>query len=294
MTDTPETQQGEVREEEALEEEHSPARLVGSFFLVPFLIILGAVGVFLLFGVLSSEGKSAHDYLDEVRTGHFNRRWQAAFELSRHLALDPAAREDPELAEKMIQSIEESADDDPRVRSYLVAALGQLRDPRALPVLKRLVDDPDPETRFNAVVALGDLGDAAAVPTLIAAMDSEDAGVRIAAAGVLGGLRDPRAIPRLEQALHDSREDVRWNAACALSRLGKLSAVDQLLRMLDREYLERVPEATREQQEQAMLQAILALQRLEARQAVPALQSLREGDPSPAVRQAAAEALKTL
>ena len=103
--DSPDSQLEDVREEQ-----QSPARLIGSFFLVPFLIILGCVGVFLLFGALSSEGKSASDYLEEVRTGHFNRRWQAAFELSGHLALNPEARNSPELAAQMIRVLEESAE----------------------------------------------------------------------------------------------------------------------------------------------------------------------------------------
>jgi len=76
--------------EDPLEEEEasprSPAgRLVIRFFLLPLLVVGTAVGIFLLFSLMTFERRSPRDYLSEVRGGTAGRRWQAAFELSRRI-----------------------------------------------------------------------------------------------------------------------------------------------------------------------------------------------------------------
>jgi hypothetical protein len=56
--------------------------LVLQFFIFPLSIVAVCVTVFVIFGLIASEGKGPRQYLDEVRTGSANRRWQAAFELT--------------------------------------------------------------------------------------------------------------------------------------------------------------------------------------------------------------------
>ena len=56
--------------------------LVGQFFVVPVVIVALCVGIFILFGLITGDARNARDYLEEVRAGKGNRRWQAAFELS--------------------------------------------------------------------------------------------------------------------------------------------------------------------------------------------------------------------
>src|SRR5262245_42202647 len=69
--------------------------LVLQFFVFPMSIVAVCVAVFVVFGLIAAEGKGAREYLDEVRTGSANRRWQAAFELSKVLQAgrDPALKD---------------------------------------------------------------------------------------------------------------------------------------------------------------------------------------------------------
>ena len=62
----------------------------------------------------------------------------------------------------------------------------QIRDPKAVPQLKALLDDGDADVRSAAIEALSDIRDGAALQALIAAMQSKDVTVRRAAAQALG------------------------------------------------------------------------------------------------------------
>src|SRR5262249_12724746 len=116
--------------------------LVLQVFLFPLSIVAVCVTVFVLFGLIASEGKGPRQYLDEVRTGSANRRWQAAFELTKVLQAhrDPALK-DPRFVEEAVRTFTESAGDDPRVRRYLALALGRLGDRRAVPALLQAAKD---------------------------------------------------------------------------------------------------------------------------------------------------------
>src|SRR5438876_10147330 len=87
--------------------------LVLQFFIFPLAIVAVCVTVFVVFGLIASEGKGPRQYLDEVRTGSANRRWQAAFELTKVLQAhrDPALK-DPRFVEEAVRTFQESAADD--------------------------------------------------------------------------------------------------------------------------------------------------------------------------------------
>src|SRR5437763_3565932 len=149
--------------------------LVLQCFIFPLSIVAVCVTVFVIFGLIASEGKGPRQYLDEVRTGSANRRWQAAFELTRVLQAhrDPALK-DPRFVEEAVRTLRESAGDDPRVRRYLALALGRLGDRAAVPALLQAARDSapsgahaDPETEIYSVWALGAIGDPEAEPTLV-------------------------------------------------------------------------------------------------------------------------------
>jgi HEAT repeat protein len=263
-------------------------------------IVAVCVTVFVVFGLIASEGKSARDYLGEVRSGSANRRWQAAFELSKLLLAkkDPALS-DPEFVSEVVVSFAEAGTDDPRVRRYLALALGRLADARAVPALLRAVrpDEPDAppqdaETQVYAVWALGAIRDPAALPDLVRLGVSEDPGIRKAATHALGAFPGPEAQAALLRALGDAADDVRWNAALALARRHALAATPVLLQMLDRQQLARVPGLSDEQREEAMLAAVRASGDLGDPRLWSALEALRAGDPSLRVREAARGALE--
>src|SRR6185295_4601553 len=101
---------------EADEPVATPAgRLLVQFFIVPFLVVVVAVGVFWLFGALAVDRKNAGELLQDVKTGSRNQRWQAAFELTRKLPTltDPAAR--ATFTAEAVKVYEGAENDDPRV-----------------------------------------------------------------------------------------------------------------------------------------------------------------------------------
>lgn len=272
--------------------------LVLQFFIFPMAIVAVCVTVFVIFGLIASEGKSARAYLDEVRTGSANRRWQAAFELSKVLQArkDPSLA-DPAFADELVRVFAGAGADDPRVRRYLALALGRLGDKRAVPALVQAADPQgdtpsDPDTQVYAVWALGAMGDPEAVPTLVKLARGEDAGLRKAAVHALGSFPSEAARAALLVAINDPVEDVRWNAAVALARRRDPAAAPVLLQMVDRRHLATITDLTAEQREEAVLQGV------EAAAVVPdpalrsSLESLRDSDPSMKVRAAARAALE--
>jgi HEAT repeat protein len=268
--------------------------LVVQFFLFPLGIVAVCVAVFVIFGMIASEGRSAKDYLDEVRSGSANRRWQAAFELAKVLQAgrDPALK-DPRFVDEMTRVFAQSSGDDPRVRRYLALALGRVGDRRILPALLAAVDEsapggarPDPETHVYTIWALGAVRAPEAAPRLVELSGSQDAGVRKAAVHALGALPGDPARQALVAALSDRTDDVRWNAALALAQRRSADADRVLLEMLDRKALETLS-MTDEQREDTLVQAAAAAALVPTPELHAALERLRDQDPSLKVRDAA-------
>jgi HEAT repeat protein len=279
--------------DDAIAEPRGAGRLIARFFLLPLLVVGAAVGVFLVFNLMTFERRSPRDYLQEVRGGTANRRWQAAFELSRSLPNLPAEERAALTAEtlRIFEGLSAKRPDDVPVRRYLVLVLGRLGEPAALPVLEAASKDDDPDTRLYAVWALGKIGDETALPTILEASSSEDAGARKMAAYVLGQLGDPGAIPRLKVLAEDRVADVRWNSAIALAELGDTSGLPVLRSMIDREALARQAEnLSSDQAEAAMVNALKALTLLKDASTLPEVEKLAKSDPNLRVRDAARRA----
>src|SRR3954452_24582230 len=94
----------------------APALAV-QFFLIPLAVVGITVGVYVGFRSLLADDRKAQDYLPEVRNGGSDRRWPAAYELSRLMA-DPKVRADRSLAPALVKAFEESKGDQ-QVRRYL-------------------------------------------------------------------------------------------------------------------------------------------------------------------------------
>jgi HEAT repeat protein len=218
----------------------APALAV-QFFLIPLAVVAVTAAIYVGFRTLLTDDRTAQDYLTEIRTGGTNRRWPAAYELSRLMA-DPAVRRsDVTLVPGLIDAFAQSKAGDPMVRRYLALALGRLDapvPPRAVELLIEALDDADSETRISAIWALGSLEEAAAVPHLEEQYGSDDAGVRKMAVYSLGAIPQAAESTVLATALNDPAPDVQWNAAVALARHGRRDGVPVLRRMLDRQYLE--------------------------------------------------------
>jgi HEAT repeat protein len=274
------------------EEPRGAGRLIARFFLLPLLVVGAAVGIFLVFNLMTFERRSPSDYLAEVRGGTASRRWQAAFELSRSLgslAPDERAALSAETL-RIFEGLSSKLPDDVPVRRYLVLVLGRLEDRAAVPALVGAARDPDPDTALYAVWALGKIGDPAAVDAVLETSQSEDAGARKMAAYVLGQLGDPRAIPRLRVLSEDRVADVRWNAAIGLAQLQDRTGLPVLRSMIDRSALARQAEMSSEQTEAAMINALKALALLKDPETLPLLDGLAKSDPNLRVREAARKA----
>ena len=270
----------------------SRARLVSQFVIFPVAIILVGLAIYLGLGLLTVERKTAEDYLNTIRVGGINSRWQAAYELA--TVLDQEQREGRigrRFVEELIRVFEASRSDDPRVRRFLAAAMGRVQDPELVGVLIAALEDPDDETRINAMFSLRAQGDPGAVQHLIRIASNDDAGLRKAAVYALGGLDDPLVPPALEQALHDRAPDVRWNAALQLAGAGNNTGLEVLEELLSPGYLEGFDRISGEGRRNILVEAIRAVGMLNARSLTPALQRLREQDPDLRVRQAAIEIL---
>src|SRR5258708_22758774 len=105
----------------------APALAV-QFFLIPLAVVGLTVTVYVGFRSLLANDKTAQEYLSEVRNGGSDRRWPAAYELSRLMG-DPKVRADRTLAPALVKAFEAAKDDDPRVPQDPGLGLGPLRPP---------------------------------------------------------------------------------------------------------------------------------------------------------------------
>ena len=274
------------------------------FFLIPLLVVGATVLVYVGFRSLLSEGRTAEEYLTDIRSGGSNRRWPAAYELSRLMA-DPAfvEREGAKLAPELTKAFAESGNDDPRVRQYLALTLGRLPSPipaEARTLLVGALNDQDSQTRISAIWALGSTGDASAAADIERQYQSEDAGVRKMAVYALGSMPIGTGNDILVKALEDGQADVQWNAAIALARHGRHESVPVLRRMLDRAYVERnvtrqpLPGEDVDPVGEVMISGLRAIAALKESALLGQVRTLSTEDHDLKVRQAAIEALKNL
>jgi hypothetical protein len=86
-------------------------------------------------------------------------------------------------------------------RYYAAHLLGDLRDPRAVPILVQLLQDKE----VNSIVpwALGQIGDKRTIAPLLDALDDESPSVRVLTIYALETLRAREALPRLISLLND-------------------------------------------------------------------------------------------
>ena len=298
----------------------APALAV-QFFLIPLAVVAITVAVYVGFRSLMTDDRRAPDYLSELRNGGSDRRWPAAYELSRMMA-DPKVRSDRSLAPALVSAFERAKDDDPRVRRYLALALGRLDPPLppvAIDVLMKSLDEPDQawspdllsriagwsdievgEARISTIWALGSSGDPSVVPKLQPLYVSKDAGIRKIVVYALGALPGDAQLVTLRTALQDEALDVRWNAAVALARHGNHEGVSVLRQMLDRHYVEQAVKRVVRQDEDrdpiadVMISGLRAAATLKDDTLKVSVTNLSLQDRSMKVRQAAIEALKVM
>ena len=269
------------------------SRLITQFVVFPLAIVLVGVSIYLFLGILTSDSRSANDYLDTIRRGGINSRWQAAYELVKVLSNKKRTGTlDPRFGDQIVRLFESSEHDDPRVRRYLARAMEMVEGPAVEKALIGALEDQDDETRLYAIHSLGSLRAESSVDALLPFVKSEDAGFRKSAIYALGQMLDPRVVAFLEEGLHDREADVKWNAALQLARRGNASGELVLGQMMHRPYLDSLSDVTEDQKVTAIIYAIRAIGGLKIDEFKSLITTLKTDDPSMKVRQAAIETLE--
>src|SRR5262245_45591553 len=116
--------------------------IIHSFFVIPFLIAVFCVLLFASIHLLTSEKRSVYDYLEDIKTGGLNKRWQGAFELSKILSNPKHVPKEERFINEMVSAFEHAVHDDNRVRQYLALAMGRTQDARfTKPLVESLRDE---------------------------------------------------------------------------------------------------------------------------------------------------------
>lgn len=279
----------------------APALAV-QFFLIPLAVVGMVTLVYGGFRMLLSSERTPQELLSDVRVGGRERRWPAAYELSRLLSNPETETQFPGLGTDIVQAFSQSDGDDPRVRRYLALAVGRLNNPPAAAVGELLASlgDPDTETRITVIWALAALGDSTTVSEIGQMYQSEDSGVRKMAVYALGILSPDGRDATLRTALEDSVADVQWNAAVALARHGNREGMMVIGRMLDRAYVERMvtriptSDANIDPVSEVIVSGLQAAAALRASELRSSIEALSESDVNLRVREVALKALDVL
>jgi len=154
--------------------------------------------------------------------------------------------------------------------------LSEIRHESAVGPLAKALDDPDEEVRWKAAVGLRRIGKPA-VLDLIAVLLGGDLPAQHCAAWALGEIADPLASAPLAAALESPDADLRWKAAISLSRIGKPA-------------LEPLGKALKSKNVETRRCAVWAIGRIGGKEALPFLEAALS-DPDNHVRAKAVVAL---
>ncbi|MBI2432987.1 MAG: HEAT repeat domain-containing protein [Candidatus Hydrogenedentes bacterium] len=133
---------------------------------------------------------------------------------------------DPKTVEPLLKLLKS---EEPWRRRAAADALGAIADARAVPAFLELLNDPERDVRRGITYALAAMNPPEASPALQQLLTDPDPGVRAGAAWALGHIQAEAAIPNLIVAFSDINDDVRGEAQKALQEIGlpALRALDQ-------------------------------------------------------------------
>ena len=298
------------------EEKSKLTTLAVQLLVIPLSVVLFCVALAGLFVWLTGERKGLDDYLGALRASsgeqrtqqaqyllnyiQDSKRWQGIFDVTAQISADrdQFLAKNPHAVTDIVQVFEESKGQDPRTRRYLALVLGLFGDHEAVAALRGGLGDSDAETVKNCIWALGRVGDEDSVPRIIELTHSDESSVRLMAVYVLGSLNSPQARSVLEASLNDPDELVKWNAAFGLANQGNSAAWNVLVRLLDREYVDRVTQSMpregrplAENVQRYRVAAVAWVAKLDPVKARPLLEKLSASETDLQVRNAAIQQL---
>ncbi|MEE2876377.1 MAG: HEAT repeat domain-containing protein [Candidatus Neomarinimicrobiota bacterium] len=273
-------------------EKSSVRVIIHSFFVVPFLIAALGVLLFFIWSLLTYEPKVAEEFLADVKIGGATKRWQSAYELSKLLADPDSGPVSERFVAEMASAYEYALNDpNPRVRQYLLRAMGQTGHPSFVEVISNALKETDENVVADAVYALSFYDDAGNSRLIDEKVSHASPLVRNRTAIALGAMRSAQGENNLRSLLSDPEPNVRWNAAVSLAKHGDASGRNELLNLLDRSYLSRFEDVDRYEKEQAMMVAVKAAALLNDDEVNEALRRLSEKDENLKLRDMARKAL---
>ena len=231
-----------------LPEVHPPsAGFIVQLFGIPLAIVAVAVIVWLLFGKLATDQRMPEDYLAEMKSSNFERRWAAARELAGILPRHKHWQGNEAFAEKLAAELEHqlasgtTAPKETRYLQYIAQSLGEFSSQTPIRALRMALNQElDRDVREAAVMGLGHLADRiggiqdpGAISDLLAMTEDQDESIRLRAIWVLGNTANPAAVEGLSPLVDHPDSEVRFNAATSLARLGSPSGLETLSEMLD-------------------------------------------------------------
>jgi HEAT repeat protein len=165
---------------------------------------------------------------------------------------------DPSAVPALSDALDLSASDGAtsRMNSAIAQALGAIQDPRGVPALLKLLKSKDDYVRMDAIQALGALKATEAVPPLmeLALDDASSPQVNRRSVAALGDIGDARAVPVLLKALYKQRGNQTFasEASFSLYQIGKPS-VSALLKVVQGEDADLIGWARRRDVDAAVL-----------------------------------------
>lgn len=145
---------------------------------------------------------------------------------------------DPRAVEPLLKLVTESTDS----QSIIIAALGAIGDVRAINPLFALLTNPDTKKQRSVIEALEQFSKTA-VPEILPALKADYPIVRCQAARMLGRLGERSAVTPLIAALHDKDLTVKNSVIQALGALKDIRAVKPLAVILQQKVVTCDPEA---------------------------------------------------
>ncbi|MDR1930898.1 MAG: HEAT repeat domain-containing protein [Treponema sp.] len=169
----------------------------------------------------------ASDLLREIIDGAETAFLGPAIRALGHTALKGGA---DETAEYLVEYYENNEIGD-ESRREIIAALGETRSARGIPLLSDIVDNSDERTplRMAALDSLAKIGDDEGLPAILKAVGASDPNVRSAAVGALGPFSGEKADAAVIEAFRDSYYRTRL-AAARSARERKLTGAIPFLR----------------------------------------------------------------
>lgn len=210
---------------------------VGSL-VVPIAIVL--IGALVIFGVtkMISTDQSYKDLVREMQSKTFGNKWVAALELSKVISAGKIPEEDVPWLVENLESVYRNTIDT-RTKDFVVVALGALRTPLSLSLLKDSISEEDKNIVFHSIVAIGNIPHIEAFDwsKLMGYLNNEDHALVQATVLALGTHRVVEAQSQIESLLNNEGSGIKFAAATSLIYFRSDKALPVLEEVLKLKYV---------------------------------------------------------